>query len=174
MECYILAGGENQQKRYLKKVGEITQLEKSYRKFAAVFDRVKLVIKKEQAKEQFLNYPYVCDKQDTRQPVVGVATALQNANSDAVFIGSADFSEFPLKLLVDLVNNYNGESFLGYCMDEPACGNYQSWFGIYNKKVLSKLSVTELSPDSLKKLLNDDTKLLPLPDNFDASCLGIK
>ncbi len=174
MECFILAGGENQQKRYLKKVGEITQLEKSYRRFAAVFDRVKLVIKKEQAKEHFLNYPYVCDKQDVKEPVIGVETALQNASSDAVFIGSADISDFPLKLLMELINNYNGESFMGYYASEPGQSDYQSCFGIYNKKLLTKLNQPEISFNTLKELLADDIKLIRLPENYDAACIGIK
>lgn len=168
MDCYVLAGGEENPKRDFDLLGELTRLEKSFRSYAAIFEKVKLVIKEKQAREKYLNYPYVCDIDETPKATVGVATALEDADSDAIFIGTSDISDFPISLLANLVKNYNGEAFLGY-VDKN--NKHQPLFGIYNKKVKSKIEKT--GQLSLENLEEDEIKLLELPENFDADCIGL-
>lgn len=168
MDCYILAGGENNPATDFKKSGDLHKLERSYRNYAKVFEKVKLVIKKGQAKEQYLNYPHVCDETTHTKPVVGVATALNDAESDAVFIGSSEIGEFSPALLVELVKNYNGESFLGYTDNN----NPQPLFGIYNKRLAENLP-SEFDSICVTDLLDQQARLLPLPEHIDAQSIGL-
>ena len=162
MTCYILAGGEKNPQVDFKPAGELTRLEKTYRNYAKVFDRVKLVIKADQAKERYLNYPHVCDQAEEKGSWVGISTALADAKTEAVFIGSSAITDFPPQLMVELVKNYNGEAFVGYA-DEN--NNTQPLFGIYNKKLCDRLNLDEF--ENLEDLLDpDDMKLLMLPDEI--------
>jgi len=168
MSCYILAGGEENQFEDFQIEGDSTRLEKSFQNYAKVFDRVKLVIKEDQAKEKYLNYPFVCDQLAGNKAVIGVAAALEDAKTDAVFIGTSDMSNFPLKLLVNLVKSYNGESFLGYVDKE---NNQKPLFGIYNKRLSDKLDISgELSLDDL---IVDDARFLEIPEDIDADYLDL-
>ncbi len=173
MSCYILAGGKQNGDRDFSSVGEITRIEKSFRRFASVFDKVKLVIKEDQAREGYLNYPHICDKQNHRSAVVGVATALGDADSDAVFIGSSDMLDFPLDLLVNLIKSYDGETFLGYYDRSRGDQTPQPLFGIYNRRLSERINLDEKQPNSVTDLLSGKVKLIPLPNGIDASCIGI-
>jgi molybdopterin-guanine dinucleotide biosynthesis protein A len=170
MNCYILAGGEDNPKDDFLKIGDISRLEKSYRSYAAVFDKVKIVIKKDQAKEKYLNYPHICDELDKKSAAAGVEAALRDANSEAVFIGSTDINEFPPKLLYELIKSYNGEAFLGY-IDKT--NKHQPLFGIYNKGLGSKISVSGDKKIDISEFGDDNIKLLNLPENIDAACIGL-
>ena len=151
------------------KIGEVTRLEKSFRSYAAVFDRVKLVIKKDQAREKYLNYPHICDELAQNDSGAGVTAALKDADSEAVFIGASDINDFPLALLVKLIKNYNGESFMGY-VDKT--DKHQPLFGIYNKNIVEKLN-NKLSLKSLSDLPEENIKLLELPENVTSTCIGL-
>ena len=169
MSCYILAGGKDNPKDDFLKIGDVTRLEKSFRSYAAVFDQVKLVIKKDQAREKYLNYPHICDEMDQSDSGVGVTAALRDADSEAVFIAASDINDFPLTLLVKLIKNYNGESFMGY-VDKT--DKHQPLFGIYHKNIVEKLN-NKLSLKSLADLPKKDIKLLELPESVSSTCIGL-
>jgi molybdopterin-guanine dinucleotide biosynthesis protein A len=161
MDCFILAGGEENPLRDFEPEGELTRLEKGYRRYAAIFEKVRLVLKPHQATERYLNYPHVCDTDPRSSAAVGLATALYNSDSDAAFIGSSEIHDFPLELVVDLVNRYNNELFLGY---RPA-GDGQPVFGICHRRLVERLQeMTELSRGKLEQILAECGKLLPLPE----------
>lgn len=165
MSCYILAGGKNSQQQDFTSVGELTRLERGYRRYAAIFEKVKLVIKTEQAREHYLNYPHVCDRSDLHHFSVGVRTALQDNSDEALFIGSSEIFDFPLQLPVHLIQNYNGEPFLGYDTGSNDEDCLPFLFGIYGKGVLSQL---EAAPQEdhrrICQKLYPGSRLLPLPD----------
>jgi len=174
MDCYVLAGGKRNVSEDFAPDGEITRLEKGYRRYAALFEKVSLVVKKEQAREKYLNYPHVCDPDSDHGIALGVATALEDADSEAVFIGSSEISDFPLRLIVELVRNYSGEPFLGYYDSRSTDGSHQPLFGIYNKGVLTKLqAVVADQSESLEKLLSEEGRLIPLPDDIPADRIGL-
>ncbi len=170
MDCFVLAGGRRNLAEDFLPVGDITKLEKGYRRYAAIFEKVILVLKKDQAVERYLNYPHVCDERSEQAAVVGVRTALEQAGSDAVFIGSSEFHDFPLELAVELVNHYNGELFLGYC-DREQSGKHQPLFGIFSRKLKDCLSGSD-GPDLLR-LLGQVGRLVPLPDEISGERLGL-
>ena len=172
MDCFLLAGGKNNQERDFQPDGDLTRLERGYRRYAAVFERVTLVLKKDQAREHYLNYPYVCDESSEHGAVHGIEEALRRSGSDAVFIGSSEITDFPLGLVVDLVNKYQGESFLGY---EGNSQGAQPLFGIYSKKLVEAMN--QAGPSDMKdlmQLLSREGKLLPLPDPTMAEQLNIR
>ena len=61
MPCYLLAGGRRNLATDFEPVGSLSRLERCYRHYARVFERVTLVLKPDQARERYLNYPYICD-----------------------------------------------------------------------------------------------------------------
>ncbi len=164
MDCFVLAGGKENRERDFQSDGELTRLERGYRRYAAVFERVTLVLKKEQASGHYLNYPHVCDETSDHGALHGIEAALRGADSDAIFIGSSEITDFPLELLVELVKNYQGEAFLGY--QDSRQGTAQPLFGIYNKKLAARLNESGTSDMSeLTHLLAREGRLLPLPDS---------
>ncbi len=167
MNCYILAGGKNHQDDF-SPLGDLTRLETGYRHYAKIFDKVKLVIKKDQAHEHYLNYPYVLDQNEKKHFSVGLEAALEDAKSDAVFIGSSDIFDFPLDWPVNLIKNYQGEPFLGYLVPDKEDENKKHLFGIYSKKALSDLAAISDQPEtSIMQYLTDCGRFLPLPDSSD-------
>lgn len=173
MNCFVLAGGQKSATHFQEQ-GDTTRLEKSYRRYASLFEQVSLVLKKEQARERYLNYPHVCDSLESESILAGVASALENARSEAVFIGSAELSEFPLELIVKLVREYDGESFLGYY--DPASGEEkgQPLFGIYHRRLAEKIEkLGEESSEQLARLLAEVGRLVPLPQDVPAASIGI-
>lgn len=173
MDCFVLAGGKSNQERDFQPDGDLTRLERGYRRYAAVFERVTLVLKKDQARELYLNYPYVCDESTEHGAVHGIEEALRQSGSDAVFIGSTEIRDFPLELVVELVRNYQGESFLGY--QSVHQGVAQPLFGIYNKKLVESLNEGKAADlTELMQLLARDGKLLPLPDPTLAEQLNLR
>ena len=172
MDCFVLAGGERNPHRDFEVEGELTRLERGYRRYAALFERVTLVLKREQAVERYLNYPHVCDEVADRDPVIGVRTALEQAESDPVFIGSSEIGDFPLELAVELVKNYNGELFLGYG-EESDGGQQQPLFGVFSKRLIKRLSAIKGDLGALRKLLDAEGRFLPLPDEASAQSLGL-
>jgi molybdopterin-guanine dinucleotide biosynthesis protein A len=160
MDCFILAGGQNNPQKDFEPEGDLTRLESGYRRYAALFERVRLVLKADQAVERYLNYPHVCDDDPRSSAAVGLATALRNSRSEAVFVGSSEIRDFPLDLVVDLVNSYDNELFLGYRVgDQP-----QVVFGICHRRLAERLQdMTELSRQKLEQLLSECGRLLPMP-----------
>ncbi|MEA1981855.1 MAG: hypothetical protein U9N54_12930 [candidate division Zixibacteria bacterium] len=163
MSCYILAGGKNYQEDFVP-TGDLTRLEAGYRRYAKIFEKVKLVIKKDQAKEHYLNYPHVLDKSDRKNFSVGVETALKDAKCDVVFIGSSDLLDFPLEWPVNLIKDYQGESFLGYLIPDKNDNSKKHLFGIYNKKVISDMIADKTNSDIINQLVQSG-RLLPVPSN---------
>jgi molybdopterin-guanine dinucleotide biosynthesis protein A len=172
MDCFVLAGGKRNLTEDFQPVGDITRLEKGYRRYAAIFEKVFLVLKKDQAVEHYLNYPHVCDERPEQAAVIGVRTALEQAESDAVFIGSSEFHDFPLELAVDLVKRYDGELFLGYCNAERS-DNHQPLFGIFSRKLKDCLADSGADTHDLRHLLGQVGRLLPLPEAIPGERLGL-
>jgi len=172
MDCFVLARCERNADRDFEPVGEVTRLEQVYRRYAAVFENVFLVLKKDQAIERYLNYPHVLDDNSGRAPVIGLRTALEEARSEAVFIGNSGITDFPLHVVVDLVKNYNGELFLGYC-DASRPDRHQPWFGVFSKRLIQRLTDTGVKSLSLSELLSRVGRILPLPPDIPAECLGL-
>lgn len=173
MDCFVLAGGKGNRERDFQPDGDLTRLERGYRRYAAVFERVTLVLKKEQAREHYLNYPYVCDEAAEHGAFHGIEEALRRCDSEAVFIGSTEISDFPLELLVDLVKNYQGEAFLGY--QDSRQGAAQPLFGIYSKSLAAKLSEAgALDMHELMQVLAREGRLLPLSDPTLAEQLNLR
>lgn len=173
MECFVLAGGRRNPSHDFEPVGDLTRIEKGYRKYAAVFEKVKLVLKREQATERYLNYPHVCDHRDESSAVVGVATALDQAESEAVFIGSSEITDFPLDLIVSLVDQYDGEMFLGYDTESNA-GRSLPLFGVFSTKLLAHLDQDDLQASKFLELLDREGRLMPLPPEVSAAQVGLK
>lgn len=155
--CYILAGGESVEERRQRE--GIGWLESGYRRYAALFEQVSVVVRPEQAREQWLNYPLVVDQDGARGAAVGVATALKHTPSDAIFIGSSKVTDFPLEAVVDLVKRYNGETFLGYQVADES-GHAQP-FGIFSKAALEQVQQRsgDLAAD-LSELIPSGTPVL--------------
>jgi len=164
MDCYLLAGGKSNNREDFDKQGELTRLENTYRRYAAIFDNVKLVIKAEQAREHYLNYPHVIDNSDRQHFAIGLEAALNDASSDAIFVGSSEVFEFPLDLPVHLVKNYNGESYLGFS-ERDNSDDKQLLFGIYNRAMLPDvLQAAELPTDKSGDLIRSHGRLIPRPE----------
>jgi molybdopterin-guanine dinucleotide biosynthesis protein A len=174
MTCFILAGGKDNSRKDFTDIDGLPRLEKGYRRYAAVFEKVKLVLKSEQAREKYLNYPHVCDDDPVHSVLAGLKAALEHAPSDAVFIGSSEIMDFPLELLVNLVKNYQGESYLVYCRDESGSGEHQPLFGIYNKRLAPKLAeALSTGALTLESVLQGDGRMIPLPDDVSGDSLGL-
>jgi len=171
--CFVLAGGETSSIRDFEQEGELTRLESIYRRYAKVFEKVMLVLKTEQARERYLNYPHVCDRQPGRNVMHGIEAALENADSDTTFIGSSAIADFPPELIVRLIRDYRGESFLGYCAgDGSAC---QPLFGLYNRRLADKLKSASLSDrESLISLVRSEGRFIPLPAEVSAARIGLR
>lgn len=160
MSCYILAGGEENRKKDFEPAGELTRLEKGYRRYAALFEKVKLVIKKDQAHEHYLNYPHILDGNPTRAAVVGLAAALNDSGAEHIFVGNTESADFSLDMAFNLVKEYKGEPFLGYQKNDGS----QYLFGIYHSTVAPKVKAAlERGEHDLGRLLADDARLIPLP-----------
>jgi molybdopterin-guanine dinucleotide biosynthesis protein A len=171
--CFVLAGGRNNQSNDFTRIGDLTRLESGYRRYAKIFEKVTLVLKSEQARERYLNYPYVCDRESGWNARFGVETALENSDTELAFIGSSEIADFPPDLIVELVKNYHGESFLGYSIGDG--GSCQPLFGLYNRRLADKLKTTVTAdPDSLYRLVQEEGRLIPLPPNVSASKIGIR
>ncbi|MCB2230041.1 hypothetical protein KQH82_04940 [bacterium] len=174
MTCYVLAGGERGRDEHFVKEGPLTRLEKSYRRYAAVFERVALVLKEDQAREKYLNFPHVCDEETDSCPAYGVKAALDSAETDAVFIGSLEIGEFPLHLAVELVREYNGEAFLGYYDPKADPDRSQPLFGIYSTELAPKIKAMLASGKrDLRELMSGAGRLLPLPEGVPAASIGL-
>lgn len=163
MDCFLLAGGQDNEKRDLKRDGDITRLERSYRRYAKVFEKVKLVLKQNQARAPYVNYPHICDDENTHGAAVGVKTALRKAHSDAVFIGTTDLVDFPLELAAELVKRYNGELFLGYqgWLDDDSDG--RPLFGVFSRELVKFLDAGDRSLEALRQVIATEGTLVPLP-----------
>jgi len=173
MDCFVLAGGKSNESEDFQRVGELTRLEKGYRRYAAVFEKVKLVLKKDQATERYLNYPHICDEVSDRDAVIGIKAALEQSDSEAVFIGSSDIVDFPLELAAELVKSYNGELFLGYRDDSGEADSYQPLFGIFSKRLAGHLDSNGFTLKELSQLLSREGRLVPLPEHVPGVQLGL-
>ena len=163
MDCYVLAGGPRNPERDAQREGDMTRLERGYRRYAKVFEKVILVVKQHQARVPYVNYPHICDDEADQGAVYGIKTALREAESEAVFIGSSEIIDFPLELLYDLVTRYNGEMFLGYRDWLGSPGEPQPLFGVFHKKLVRKLEQAGESIEALQQVLAAEGKFVPLP-----------
>jgi molybdopterin-guanine dinucleotide biosynthesis protein A len=175
INCFLLAGGKSNRLEDFLPHGELTRLESGYRRYAQLFEKVTLVLKEDQARERYLNYPHVCDTNPGWNAVYGIEAALRNSESETVFIGSSDITEFPLELVLTLVKNYQGESFLGFSAPDGADRNCQPLFGIYNKSLARKLE-QGVADDAaeLYRVLAAEGRLIPLPDSTSPETLGLR
>ncbi len=174
MNCYLVAPEENSDNDNSRGGENFKRLEKSYRRYASIFENVSIVLRSDLAREGYLDFPHICNDLEENCPVESVMEALKNANSEAVFIGSAKISDFPLELAVKLVREYNDEPFLGYSSPTEADQPAQPLFGIYNKKIRAELSVLESNDSSnFMQLLGEVGKLVPIPDSEAGHQIGI-
>ncbi len=173
--CFLLAGGRRNQSEDFQPKGELTRLESGYRRYAQVFEKVTLVLKESQARERYLNYPHVCDQNPDWNAAYGIQTALSNADTETIFIGSSEITDFPLDLLVTLVKNYQGEPFLGFSAPFGAARSCQPLFGLYNKRLASKLqAAVEKDASELYRLLESEGRLIPLPQGTTPQDLDLR
>jgi molybdopterin-guanine dinucleotide biosynthesis protein A len=174
MNCYLIASDGKADTDGSRDGESFKRLEKSYQRYASIFENVSLVLNPELAREGYLDFPHVCKKSKDICPVESVALAIKNANSEAVFIGSADISDFPLELAVKLVREYNGESFLGYRGPSDENRPTQPLFGIYSKKMAAELTdLDSEDSDRFMQLLGEVGKLMPISDSSAAAQIGI-
>ena len=165
MNCYIIARPDNKTKKSVSAFDQRAKIEHSFRQYAAVFSKVKLVVEPEQEKDIFLSFPRLIDESQSLKNRISLKKAFADADSDAVFIGTTDINDFPISLLSNLIKKYNGEKFLGYKIgDEDKSG--QQLFGIY------KNSTDNHSVDALD-FSDEGVTLLTLPDDIDSSCLSV-
>lgn len=162
--CYLLAGGANNQSFDFERRGDITRLEQSYRRYASLFENVRLVLKSEQARGWYLNYPYITDQRTTQGAMVGIESALAASPHEFIFLGSTRFDSFPLNLAAHLVKSYNGESFLGYG-DPLSNPNWQQpLFGLYHKRLAERISKSlERGEKDIRSIIGNEGTMLPLP-----------
>lgn len=113
MPCFLLAGSATGRSDDFEFDGELTRLERRYRRYATIFEKVILIINPEDAREWYLNYPYVCKQDSDSDFKTGVAAALKAAGASSVFIDCADLESVPLEALVHTVRTYDGEPHLG-------------------------------------------------------------
>ncbi len=176
MRCYIITNsqppdqdkqesGENNENNENKSY-DMDKLESGYKQYARIFEDVKLVLSADQAKESFLNYPHVCNKSDSRNFSDSLKTILEDSDGEYVFIGSSDIDNFSLELPLNLIRQYDGESFLGYTNDtETNKNNFH--FGIYNKKLLGKLNeIPDGDTKSVEELLATESRLVEFPEGL--------
>ena len=174
MGCFVLAGGKSNIVEDFLSEGELTRLEKGYRRYAAIFESVKLVLKKDQAKERYLNYPHICDDEPGWGAVVGIRAALKHSESEVLFIGSSNITDFPLELAVELVRRYNGELFLGY-RDRPGQTHHcQPLFGVFSRELAGRLARSGHTAFDLSRFLCQEGNLVPLPSSVSADRLGFR
>jgi len=159
--CYLYASNEQDDSDHFESVGSLTRLENGYRKYAKVFESVTLLLDEGHDHAWYHNYPHISLPADDGSEMEVLSAALEDAPTDAVFIGASEIDRFPLSMLVKLVREYNGESFLGF----EGLGSHQPWFGIYSKDVLRELKAHNNSIDDLAAL--DNSRLLPLPEDVD-------
>ena len=174
MTCFVLAGGEVNRGKHFESDGDLTYLEKGYRRYAAVFERVELVLKEDQAREKYLNFPHVTDSDPEYSVIHGVEAALRNAATEAVFIGSSEIRDFPLHLAVELVRQYKGEDFLGYRVSSEDNPDHQPLFGIYSRKLMPKLAKAMANgKETLREVMAGEGRLLDLPADIPPSSIGL-
>ena len=136
MDCYLLTDTTPTQKYNFDKIVQRAQLEQSFRNYAAVFDKVKLVISDSQAKEHFLNFPHISIAKKSFEEA-DLLNLLRNSKSEAVFIGYTNLVDFPISILSKMLQTYNNEMFMGY--DSKPSKSHSLSFGIYNKSMIPAL-----------------------------------
>jgi len=175
MECYLVANDPAQAPRHFEPCGKTTSLEQGYRRYATLFEQVRLVLNDDQATGRYLNYPHVCESSAQRTAVVSVACALRESASEAIFVGSTAIDQFPYELAVELVRQYDGEPFLGYYKPTEDGQTQQPLFGIYHKRLLQRLSeVNTEDNQALLAVLTREGKLVPLPDQYPGDLIGLE
>ena len=175
MPCFILAGGKHNQHRDFQDMDGVTRLERGYRRYAAVFEKVKLVLKRDQARERYLNYPHVCDDDPDYGELVGLHTALNQPGCEAVFIGSSEIIDFPLELVVNLVKNYRGEPYLAYFDQDASEHPRQPLFGIYHRSLAPRIAeALSQGRRSMEVLPEGEGRMIPLPEGVPGEQIGIR
>lgn len=162
--CYLLSGGEENPRADFQLTDGLTRIEQSYRRYASLFSNVRIVVRPEQAKGWYLNYPHIIDRRAERGALVGIESALLASPHEAVFIGSSRFDRFSLRLATTLVQQYSGEPFLGYG-DPTSNPNWQQpLFGIYHTSLAEKIAeAVSKGHTDLRALIDPFARMLPLP-----------
>ncbi len=158
MNCYIVATAEIDSLSKTDKIEQKALLEHSFRNYAAVFDKVKIVISKSQAKEHYLNFPYIIQDENSTEPN-RLQTLATDATSEAIFVGHSAFYDFPISLLANLIKSYNGELFMGYKSENQKLN--QPPFGIYH----TSLFTHKEKLNSFETMIKKSYRLLPLPES---------
>ncbi len=158
MNCYVIASAETVRLNKMDKIEQKALLEHSFRNYAAVFDKVKIVISKSQAKEHYLNFPYIIQDENSTEPN-SLQSLADDATSEAIFVGHSAFYDFPISLLANLITSYNGELFMGYKSENQKPN--QPLFGIYHTSLFSQKEKL----NSFETMIKNSHRLLPLPDS---------
>ncbi len=158
MNCYVITSADTDIVRKTDKIEQKALLEQAFRNYAAVFDKVKIVISPSQAKEHYLNFPHLIQEQNSNQPD-SFHSLVKDATSEAIFVGHSDFYDFPISLLANLIKSYNGELFMGY--KSKSLIPTQPLFGIYHSSLFKQPEVIK-NIDTMDK---KSFKLLPLPES---------
>ncbi len=143
--------------------GDFEAVEESYRSYARLFDRVRLVLTRPQARERLLAYPHVVSEAEPTDRLEQIRSALDHTNAESIFVGDRTLTTFSPELVLELVRNYNGEAYLGY---EPvdSHGTPQPWFGIFRRDfVASLLERGVAASHRLTDRLTVQGRRLPLP-----------
>lgn len=174
MDCYILAGCKAGSERDFERIGDETRLDLSFRNYAEVFDRVKLVLEPREATGRYLNYPHVCDPDSPKGEPGRVKAALKDARSEAIFIGSSEVVDFPAQLLVDLVRQYDGELFLGYRDVSGETVGSAVPFGIFNRRLAEQADYSLSDLNSVRNPAGEQIRFIPLPEGVDQALIATK
>ena len=158
MDCYLFLNDNSPGRFKMDKITQRAKLESSFRNYAAVFEKVKIVINESQIKEHYLNFPYIVHT-DNRNVSLNLSTLLEDATSDAIFVGHTNLVDFPISILANLIKSYNGEMFMGY--NSPKHNTDLLPFGIYHKSIISQQS----EPIKIDSLKSDSYTLLPIPES---------
>lgn len=158
MNCYVIASEQQVGNTSIDKITQKALLEQAFRIYASVFDKVKLVISPSQVKEHYLNFPYIVQDENSVQPD-NLHSLASDATSDAIFVGNADYYDFPISLLANLLKSYNGELFMGYQSENLK--PIQPHFGIYHKSLFANSQKSQ----PIGSLDKKSYRLLPLPES---------
>lgn len=166
ISCAILAGGKSRRmgldKHYLK-IGEEFLIERVIRKAKAVFDRVFLV-SKDNGLFSF-GLPLVRDFWPFQAPVVGIASALLQVETDSVFILASDMPFLREEGMLYLIERSAGEDILIPMMEkgvEPLHAIYKRSCLPYILRNIERgiFSISALFPYLSVRVFRDDKVFL--------------
>ncbi len=80
---------------------------------------------------------------------------------------------FPLGLIVDLVDQYDGQLCLRYRADSAPCQRLPL-FGVFSTRLLTHIDQSNLQTSKLLELLDREGRLMLLPPEVSANQIGLE